>query len=193
MEFKAAIYFDFGCKDAYRLFRLLALAADAGATIGIDWRSFSLEQHRNVESPPVWETKLTDGRLHAAACAEWVKATHPDLAGMFVAAVFIARYEENVDIGRWDVLEHLGGVVGFDGQSMVAAVRDHDEGYAMVARSHTGAVELGVFGTPSIVRDGPPLYVELNPAAFVGDAVAQLATIDAVLVSDGIWELKKPS
>jgi hypothetical protein len=51
---------------------------------------------------------------------------------------------------------------------------------------------LGVVTTPTLYRDGPVLAVRVNPAAVIGDAAARLATIEAVLVDDGIWELRKP-
>jgi hypothetical protein len=71
-------------------------------------------------------------------------------------------------------------------------VRDRGEGYAAVGVSHGEAATREIRHIPTIVRWGPPLYVEVNPAALEGDVLARLEVIDAVLEDDGLWVLRKP-
>jgi hypothetical protein len=51
---------------------------------------------------------------------------------------------------------------------------------------------LGVARVPTIVRQGPPVYVKTTGAANFGDSVARLELINRMLDDDGIWEMSKP-
>lgn len=56
----------------------------------------------------------------------------------------------------------------------------------------TRAEELGITAVPTLYRHGPALSIQLNPAVLSGDVAQTAVTINDVMESDGIWELKKP-
>ncbi len=54
------------------------------------------------------------------------------------------------------------------------------------------ARELGVSKVPTIVRQGPPVYIKTTGAAAYGDPVARLELVNSMLNDDGMWEMSKP-
>jgi predicted DsbA family dithiol-disulfide isomerase len=196
VEFTGRVYFDVTCADVWRFYRFLAAAAAAGARLGIEWAPFSLEQRdrdrAGTGDPPVWETRDTAGPLHALAAYAWVRERHPAAHGAFLQTVLTAHHRDGADTGDWRVLGAAADAVGVDGADLIEAVRTRGEGYAAVGASHADATAREVRAVPTVVRWGPPLYVEVNPAALEGDVLARLEAIDAVLGDDGLWVLRKP-
>ncbi len=64
--------------------------------------------------------------------------------------------------------------------------------HAALEELRARATVLGVDAVPSLHRHGPALSIQLNPAVLNDDPREVAETIDRVMSTDGLWELRKP-
>lgn len=169
MLFQGRIYYDFS-SPVWTFYRFLTAASNEGAELRLEWRPF-----------------LSDADAQSAsglALVEAVRRQSPDRHGAYLQALLALRHLEGADLTDPSVAGMAAASAGIP--EMPAPDED------AVVRSTEEGMALGVSGVPTVVRHGPALRVDVNPAAFVGDTVGRLALIDAVLQDDGIWSLRKP-
>ena len=99
-------------------------------------------------------------------------------------------FQEKDKPGESRTLAVAARVAGIDADDVIT--RAIDPGLDLVEAATTEARDRGVTGVPTIVRDGPPVYIKTTGAANHGDAVARLELINGMLDDDGIWSMSKP-
>lgn len=120
-----------------------------------------------------------------------------------VAMATLLGIEEPQDRGRFIHamfgLVHLNNASPTETGTVIEALKASELGSGMVREDHpllddlaVRSAELGVTTVPSLVRHGPLLAIHLNPAVLNEEPQQVARTIDAVIESDGIWELRKP-
>ncbi len=183
MEFTGQVFFSFDTYDVWRIYALLLRASqDERVTVAVEWRPFLVDD-------------LDDGadasrRVLALAASEAVRSANPAEYDKFVRALLTMAYQEKDDPGSKKILAVAARVAGIDGDAVIAQALD--PGIGLLQKATDAARELGVSKVPTIVRQGPPVYVKTSGAASYGDPVARLALINSMLDDDGIWELSKP-
>jgi hypothetical protein len=96
-------------------------------------------------------------------------------------------------------LVHIEGMAASDLKTVAAALRAADLNSIIVKDAHplleglrSRATELGVDAVPTLFRRGPVMSIQFNPAILDEDPRNTAETINNVLGSDGMWELRKP-
>lgn len=173
MLFAARIYFDFTDPAVWRLYRFLVAAEKAGAELRTDWRSFGAGPSSSAR---------------ALGSYEAVRASDPDRHGAYLQAMLVARHMSGEEPGHPSVQAGAAAAAGVD----PGVVADPDRFEGAVAESTAEGRRLGVTAVPSLYRHGPVAHVSLTAASETGDVLRRLATIDAFLEDDGIWEVSKP-
>lgn len=162
------VWSDYACPYAYLGFRRLRAARPSEE--GVEWRPYELHPEippRGVERPHGRFRRL--GALAAADGArlnpsERVWNSRPALlAAEFAREVglhpvvherlFVAAWEEGLDLGRPDVLLAVGAEVGLDRESVVEAVRSQ-RSIERIVDALEQAMGLGITGTPSYLVGG---------------------------------------
>jgi predicted DsbA family dithiol-disulfide isomerase len=183
VHFTAQIFFDFDNYDVWRIYALLLRASqDQQVAVTVEWRPFLIGKPRDESDPP--------NRVLALAAAEAVRIANPGEYDKFVRALLTMAYQEKDDPGSKKILAVAAHVAGIDGDAVIA--RMLDPGLDLLQRATDAARELGVSKVPTIVRQGPPVYVKTTGAISYGNPVARLELINSMLDDDGIWELSKP-
>lgn len=169
MVFRGRVYYSFS-PSVWRFYRFLTAASSAGADLRLSWRPFL------AEDDPQSATGL--------ALVESVRHRFPERHGAYLQALLALRHLEDADLTNPRVAEAAAASAAIE----ETIVPDPDA----VARSTAEGVHAGVTDVPTVIRDGPALHVEVNPASYSGDVLSRLNLIDAVLEDDGIWSLSKP-
>lgn len=183
MHFTGRIFFDFDNYDVWRIYALLLRASqDPQVAITVEWQPFLVGELD-------YETDLPN-RVLALAASEAVRMEYPTEYDRFVRALLTMAYQEKDDPGSKKILAVAAHVAGIDGDAVIA--RALDPGLDQLQRATAAARELGVSKVPTIVRQGPPVYVKTTGAISYGNPVARLELINDMLDDDGIWELSKP-
>jgi len=173
-----AIHFDYTCGFSDRARRW----PDHLDDVNVTWRPFSLlELHRADDGRTVFQQPdLADNvSLIALAVHEGVRADGGDV-DIYRRRMFTAWHEEPGRLSTEDI-------VGF-GRDAGLRGFDRDAAFAALAADHADAVELGVFGTPTLVFDGgQAAFVKLDAvpdadrARPLWDTVTQLAIAEPAL------------
>ena len=145
------VFFDYTCSYSNRSRHWLDALEDADLV----WRPFSLlQQNAGDGGPPVFERseRADNPSLIALAVHEQVRAQGGDVDA-YRRRMFTAWHEEPGRLSTEDM-------VGF-GRAAGLGDFDRTAGLAAVAAEHAAAVELGVFGTPTVVL-GPDQVVFLK-------------------------------
>lgn len=172
MRFEGRVWFDPDVEAVWRFYRLLTLAVRQGAELALEWAPFLLHP----------------GSL--AVLASYLAVRERDLPrhGAYLQALLALRHLEGADLvdpATWRAAARAAET------SEDAVVPD--DGHRLAVQASTDeARRLGVASVPTLYRHGPVLEVLVTPAAYEGDALARLATIDAVLGDDALWRLAKP-
>lgn len=175
------VYFDYTCGFSDRARHWLD-GLDGLDGVQLEWRPFSLlEQKRGDEGPAMFERPETadDVSLVALAVHGAVRAAGGDVDG-YRRRMFTDWHEQTGRLTPGDIVE-FGRNAGMDNF-------DRDAAFAALGADHAAAVELGVFGTPTLVF-GPQqvAFVKLDavPAVERGrplwDSVRQLAVGEPAL------------
>ena len=120
-----------------------------------------------------------------------MRDSHPDHHQRFVQALLTLIFQEKDDPKKDTTLAVAARVAGVDGDEVIA--RAIDPGLTLLMESSSEFRNRGVVAVPTVISNGPPLYVKLTGAANYGSAVLRLDAINRMLRDDGIWELTKPS
>jgi hypothetical protein len=183
VHFTGQIFFSFDTYDVWRIYALLLRASqDKRVTVAVEWRPFLTDDLEDGADPP--------NRVLALAASEAVRSANPAEYDKFVRALLTMAYQEKDDPGSKKILAVAAHVAGIDGDAVIA--RAFDPGLDLLQRATDAARELGASKVPTIVRQGPPVYIKTTGAASYGDPVARLELINGMLDDDGIWELSKP-
>jgi hypothetical protein len=169
MIFEGRVYYDFS-PPVWRFYRFLTAASNEGAELRLEWRPF-----------------LTEADSQSAAglaLVESVRRQFPERHGAYLQALLALRHLEGADLADPSV----AAVASASASLGVTVEPDFDA----VVRSTEEGTSIGVTGAPSVVRHGPVLLVDVNPAAYSGSTLERLRLIDGVLEDDGIWSLSKP-
>ncbi len=183
MDFTGRIHFNLKSFDVWRVYSTIARASQAsGVTIGLEWCAFLTEDLDRTQQVPA--------HIKALGAYEAVRELRPDAHGRFLQALFTLTFEDKDNPGESKTLAVAARVAGIDADEVIA--RAIDPGLDLVEAATAEARERGVTRVPTIVRDGPPVYIKTTGAANYGDPVARLELINGMLDDDGIWSLSKP-
>lgn len=180
MQFEGTVYFDFESGDSWRLFRLIATAAQEGATVSTSWVGFPAELPQSPDA-------MTPGQRALAAHAAIVE---PSRQLRLRQALFTLVHLQGDSLDEELTYRAAAKVAGVDGDVLLDAIQD--VGYRTMIADRERGTARGVIGTPSIARQGPPLRVTTTPAVETGRASPRLTLIDHMLDDDGLWGLVKP-
>ena len=182
MQFTGQIFFNFETYDVWRIYTMLLRAArGGGVAVSVEWIPFLLGQ------PP--EEAAPSRAVALGACAA-VRNQHPESYDKFVRALLTMTFEEKDNPGSKRILAVAAKVAGLSGDDVIASAEA--PGLELLRVATESGRELGVTNVPTIVRQGPPLYVRTTAAVGYGDASKRLALINEMLDDDGVWELSKP-
>lgn len=179
--------------------RLAKLAAAAGPSVSIEWRSYLLRpepEERSMESftrytgswarpaelepeagfvVPWSQEHEPPSHSLPAAIASRVAATFPDRWGAYHGALFHAYFVEHRTISDPTVLVELAARVGIDPHAFAERFNEHAATFARESiDDHNAAVQAGIGGVPAVVVDGKYL---ITGAVDIED---YLAAIDQV-------------
>lgn len=174
MAFGGRVYFSFGSRDTFHLYRFLAAAVSEGADLQLSWVPF-LDGDDAAE-------------LRAAAAFAAVKTAAPDRHGGYLQSFLGAVHVEGVSLDADEPYLAAAAYAGIDPAVPLAWADAVDA----VRAASDEARMLGVTAAPSLYRHGPVLRVVVNPAALQGDVLARLDLIDRMFDDDGVWRLEKP-
>lgn len=183
MDFTGRIFYSFETYDVWRIFATVLKASQAkGVRVDLDWQEFLVD-----DLDP--EGKVPSKTKALGACAA-VRQSHPESHQRFVHALLTLGYQEKDDPGKDITLAVAARVAGIDGDEVIG--RAMDPGLDLLVEASARARELGVSNVPTIVRQGPPVYIKTTSATNYGNAVARLELLNRMLNDDGIWILSKP-
>ncbi len=183
MDFTGQIFYSFETYDVWRIYSTMLKASQTkGVNIHVDWQEFLVDE---VD---------TDGRIPSkaralAACAA-VRESHADQHQRFVLALMTLGYHEKDDPGTDTTLAVAAHVAGIPADEVIS--RAIDPGFDLLREASAQARVLGVTNVPTMIRQGPPVYIKTTSAANYGSAVRRLELINRMLDDDGIWTLSKP-
>jgi predicted DsbA family dithiol-disulfide isomerase len=193
MPREIAVTFDYRCPFARNGHEAVVAAVREGALPDIEWRysAFSLDQvHVEEGETPVWERESGEWGTGVLALLFGiaVRDVFPEKFLDAHVALFAARHDQGLKLGREDVLRDAVASVGLDPDA-VADEAQSGRPLKTLADEHTEAVERwGVFGVPT--------YMEGDEAAFVRfmerGRVDDLTRAVDLLQWDRINEFKRP-
>ena len=162
----------------------------------IDWRTFSLEQVNltpDADPDELWASPASARGLLPLAAAKWTLARRPEAFEGVQRAVFHARHVEKEKIGRPEVLASVLDRAGLDGPAVTEELMS-DRTWVQRARAdHGEAVELGVFGVPTLMLPGGrPVFVRLTEVTDGARAVEVWDRVRSAAGDPVIHELKSP-
>lgn len=184
MDFTGRIFYSFETYDVWRVYATALKASQTrGVTVHLEWEEFLVD---DIES----DAPRVPAKIRALAACAAVRASHPEQHQRFVQALLTLVYQEKDHPGKDQTLAVAAHVAGIDGAEVIA--RAVDPGLDLLREATSKARELGVANVPTIVRNGPPVYIKTTGAANYGNAVARLDLVNRMLNDDGIWTLAKP-
>lgn len=182
MDFTGRVFFSFGEKDVFRLYRLLADAGAEGTRIGVEWVGVCVG---GVPGGPLVGDPL------ATAIAEDLRQADPMVHAAYIQLMLAAVHVEGIAIDHPGLVARAIDKAGADSRAILApgyeaTLRDMLEG------ATSTAADLGVSAVPSLYRHGPVMHVRTTGAVASGSATRRLDLLAAVMDDDGLWELRKP-
>lgn len=166
MRFDGQVWFDFSTPSVWVFYRWVRALAESGYDITLDWMPLPTESER-------------------AAMATLLSVDEPQDRGRFLHAMLGLVHLEGRSASDMKTVAEALHVAKLDSH----VVRDQHQ---LLDDLATRAEELGITAVPTLYRHGPALSIQLNPAVLSGDVAQTAVTINDVMESDGIWELKKP-
>ncbi|ONH31678.1 DsbA family protein [Pseudofrankia asymbiotica] len=168
-------YFDVMCPWAYQTSKWIR-SIRSERDVDVTWRFFSLEEfNRGEEKKHPWERPWSFGwSLLRIAAYLRRQGEGNDAVGEFYAVAGRMLHEEGRAVHTRDGVDAVIAELGEDPATVEEALGDestNDE----VRADHARAVELGVFGVPSlVVDDGDVLFGPVVAPAPVGPAAGRL-------------------
>ncbi len=182
MDFSGRIFYNFETYDVWRVYSTALKASQVkGVNVALDWQEFLVTDVEPSDIP---------AKVRALAACAAVRDAQPDKHQLFVRALMTLVYQEKDHPGKDATLAVAAHVAGIDGDEVIA--RAIEPGLELLREATAKARELGVSDVPTIVRQGPPVYIKTTGAANYGDSVARLELINRMLDDDGIWAMSKP-
>lgn len=184
MDFTGRIFYSFETYDVWRIYATALKASQTrGVTVSLEWEEFLVD---DIESDVL---RIPAKTRALAACAA-VRDSHPEQHQRFVQALLTLVYQEKDHPGKDQTLAVAAHVAGIGGAEVIA--RAVDPGLDLLREATSKAREIGVSNVPTIVRNGPPVYIKTTGAANSGNSVDRLDLLNRMLNDDGIWTLAKP-
>ena len=183
MDFTGRIFFDFETFDVWRIYTTaLKASQDRKVSVDVTWEEFLVD-----EVDPAG--RISPKTRALGACAA-VRDSHPEQHQRFAQALLTMIFQEKDDPKRDTTLAVAAKVAGIDADEVIT--RAIDPGIELLIAGSKAAKDLGVRDVPTIISNGPPLYIKTTGAANYGSAVLRLDLINRMLRDDGIWTMSKP-
>jgi hypothetical protein len=168
-----AITYDYLCPFARNANEAVVDALEAGADWDVTFRPFSLQQnHNGDEELPVWDHALDADMGSGVRALLWSIAVHDEFPDSFLAfhmALFAARHEDALDLGGERVLRDVANVVGLDDTAVAAVVATGRPQERLKDEHSSLAVDLEVFGVPTLIAGGEAVFVRIMDRHNVAD------------------------
>ncbi len=166
MQFNGQVWFDFSTPSVWVFYRWVRELASSGAEVAIEWMPLPKGSER-------------------AAMATLLAIEKPEDRGRFIHAMLGLVHMEGLQASE---LKTVAAALQAAGLDSVVVMDAHPLLEALRAR----ATEVGVEAVPSLVRHGPAISIQLNPAVLDEEPQKTAWTINDVIDNDGIWQLSKP-
>ncbi len=140
-----------------------------GPKLTINWRYFSLEQVNSQQGPEwkIWEQPedYSSRGLRAFRAAEAARRQGEAAFDSFHIALLKARHEQRRDIADMNTLTEVAESVDLEMKQFQQDLGDRQL-LARLAEDHTSAVDLGVFGTPTLVfPENQAVFLKMSPSS----------------------------
>jgi 2-hydroxychromene-2-carboxylate isomerase len=166
MQFRGQVWFDFSSPSVWVFYRWVRALAESGVDVALDWMPLPADAERE-------------------AMATLLGIEDSQDRGRFLHAMLGLVHIDKRSASEMETVAEALRAAGLD--SMI--VRDE---HPLLKDLATRSTELGIDAVPTLCRHGPVLSVQLNDSVFDGDVQQVARTINEVMESDGIWELRKP-
>jgi hypothetical protein len=177
-----AITYDYLCPFARNANEAVVDALEAGADWDLTFRPFSLQQnHNGDEELPVWDHALDADMGSGVRALLWSIAVHDEFPDSFLAfhmALFAARHEDALDLGGERVLRDVANVVGLDDTAVAAVVATGRPQERLKDEHSSLAVDLEVFGVPTLIAGGEAVFVRIMDRHNVADVTRVIDMLD---------------
>lgn len=187
-----AITFDYRCPFAYNGNAATVAAVKGGADLQVRYLPFSLDQaHIGEGEPPVWERApgAWGTGLLALLYGIAVRDAFPDRFDDAHLALFAARHDKGLKLGREDVLRDAVTSAGLDADAVAEEVAS-GRPLATLGAEHTEAVtRWGVWGVPTFIEGDEAAFVRFMERGRVDDLERMLE----LLSWSRLNEFKRPT
>jgi protein-disulfide isomerase-like protein with CxxC motif len=187
-----AVTFDYRCPFAYNGNAAAIAAARGGADLDVRYLPFSLDQaHVEEGEPAVWDrTPGTWGTgVLALLYGIAVRDVFPEQFEDAHLALFAARHDKGLKLGREDVLRDAVTSAGLDADAVADEVSS-GRPLATLAREHTEAVTTwGVWGVPTFIEGDEAAFVRFMERGRVDDLERMLELLSWTRLN----EFKRPT
>ena len=187
-----AVTFDYRCPFAYNGNAATIAAVREGVDLDVRYLPFSLDQvHAEEGDPPVWER--TPGAWGTGVLALLyglaVRDAFPEHFDDAHLALFAARHDKGLKLGREDVLRDAVTSIGLDADAVAEEVWS-GRPLATLATEHTEAVtRWGVWGVPTFIEGEDAAFVRFMERGRVDDLERMLDLMSWTRLN----EFKRPS
>ena len=187
-----AVTFDYRCPFAYNGNAAVVTAIQEGADLDARFLPFSLDQvHIADGEPAVWDRAPTERGTGVLALLYGlaVRDAFPDHFLDAHVALFAARHDHGLKLGREDVLRDVVGSVGLDADAVAAEV-ESGRPLKTLAAEHSEAVDRwGVWGVPTFIDGDDAAFVRFMERGRVDDLERMLELLSWTRLN----EFKRPS
>lgn len=172
--------------------------------LAIRWRAFSLVQVNHEGDPgwriwdqplidPGWQERPYAPSLRAFWGAEAARRQGDEAHRRFHLALLRARHRQGLSLAKPETIQAAAQVAGLELAPFREALED-PSCLQRLARDHTEASEVGVFGTPTLVFPGAePAYLKLSDLPQPEEALAFWAEFQSIVAGRPyVLEIKRP-
>ena len=187
-----AVTFDYRCPFAYNGNSCVVAAIREGVDLDARFLPFSLDQvHIEDGEADVWDRE-PDARGTGVLALQWglaVRDTFPDEFLDAHLALFAARHDHGLKLGREETLRDVVGSVGLDPDDVAAEVAT-GRPLKTLATEHTEAVaRWGVWGVPTFIEGDDAAFVRFMERGRVDDLERMLDLLSWTRMN----EFKRPT
>jgi len=176
-----AVTFDYRCPFAYNGHAAVVAAVRGGADLDVRYSAFSLDQvHAEEGEPPVWEREpgAWGTGVLALLYGIAVRDVFPEQFLDAHLALFAARHDKGLKLGREDVLRDAVTSIGLDADAVADEVWS-GRPLATLATEHTEAVtRWGVWGVPTFIEGEDAAFVRFMERGRVDDLERMLDLLE---------------
>ena len=157
------ITFDYLCPFARNLSESVIEGLEAGHTWHVRFRPFSLAQTKvEDDEPDVWDRAPGDEGTRGVLALEWgiaVRDTWPNAFSSFHTALFAARHDRGLDIGKVAVLAEVAAGVGLEEEEIAAVVAGGAPRRTLQEEHQDLVARWDAFGVPTIIVGDEAVFV----------------------------------